>query len=633
MAVADMTAWLAEDPKNVIVIHCKGGYVSDELGSCCSEYKLRLPHLSAFVRVAGKGRSGTMACSYLISLPKLPSPPQNPRNISVAKHKATNGQDVQTQQSAHPAVTALRAPGVQSPPSFQASTGKVYSPSAWRSKIEAALALHSSQRMKPKSVSAGPLAVSVNTVSSANHPEVQTASAHTGHSDMQRPRSLALGLVPGGTTGGVPSRPFAPGTADSPSDVSGVNGAGVPPSAIATLNTQGEHASLDTASQTPSASFDQSHEEGDEEGSHSGLSVAGRVGVSIASQRRWMGYWARVLAQRDTRASFDQLAPAQSSRSIRILRISILQDPKASANAHGASDSAGGSGGGGGAASAARRFGKLDSFKLFVGRYDTTLVEQLEDFERNARRKARASSHSGNGDSHAKQPTGHPATDQSGDSGRAKPAEPPFRRLAQHGNEEGVGEWGFDVIAEAEKARRFNWPDTPGGGGKGRSFAFFDWFAKLKESQRVAVVAGTGEKAGRDGHTTGAVWHHFGLDPTSRESSSKANLSSLPKAASSNLSLRSSQSQGLLVSPDREICLRVQSRNKVLNALLPDIASSAGWVWLIPAFEEPRTAAEVRSGDRTTVRFPREEVDFAKKITGLRAVEVEWEWIATGDVA
>jgi hypothetical protein len=189
-----------------------------------------------------------------------------------------------------------------------------------------------------------------------------------------------------------------------------------------------------------------------------------------------------------------------------------------------------------------------------------------------------------------------------------------------------VGEWGFDVIAEAEKARRFNWPDAPRGGGQGHSFEFFDWFAKLKESERVV-------EASKEGHT-GAAWHHFGLDPANSDASSRANLASLSKT-STDLSSSSAPSrpQGLLVSPDRELCLRVQSRNKVLNALLPEIASSAGWVWLIPAFEEPRAAAEIRSGDRTTVRFPREEVDFAKKITGLRAVQVEWQWVSTGGVA
>lgn len=57
MMVTDITAWLARDPENIAVIHCK----------------------------AGKGRSGTMACCYLLSLPTLPPPPQDPRKLGLRK--------------------------------------------------------------------------------------------------------------------------------------------------------------------------------------------------------------------------------------------------------------------------------------------------------------------------------------------------------------------------------------------------------------------------------------------------------------------------------------------------------------------------------------------------------------------
>ncbi|BEJ07147.1 hypothetical protein CcaverHIS641_0404160 [Cutaneotrichosporon cavernicola] len=48
LAVREMTAWLARDPENIAIIHCK----------------------------AGKGRSGTLLVSYLLSLPELPPPPK-----------------------------------------------------------------------------------------------------------------------------------------------------------------------------------------------------------------------------------------------------------------------------------------------------------------------------------------------------------------------------------------------------------------------------------------------------------------------------------------------------------------------------------------------------------------------------
>ncbi|PWN23520.1 hypothetical protein BCV69DRAFT_309414 [Microstroma glucosiphilum] len=601
MAVADMTAWLAEDPKNVIVIHCK----------------------------AGKGRSGTMACSYLISLPKLPLPPRELRNISIAKHKTKSGQDIPTGGLAQNALFDSPAEDAKSGASAQAITSNEYDPSVWRSKIEAALALHSSQRMKPKAASAGPLAVSMNTVSSANYANAQAADGLTSHADLQRPKSMALGLTPGGKISHVQSVSVDAGRRLAQSEGFAANGGDASPDATTSPNSRGEHASLDTTSQAP-------YQSQDENDDHKSPSLVGRVGVSIASQRRWMGYWARLLAQQDARASLTHLAPAQSSRVIRILRISILQDLKTSADTSSVDSTNGAShatpgGGHRSAISAARHFGKLDSFKLFVGQYDTALVTQLEDFERDARRRQSVKN---SGSSDSRDATGGPAIGDSNDVGKGSAAQSSSKRLAQHGNEEGVGQWGFDVVTEAEKARRFHWPDTPSSGGSGRKFDFFDWFAKLKESERVV---GGGEEAGEEGHSTDTVWHHFDLDPTSSNASSKANLASLSKAPSAasppspSHSPSSSASQGLLVSPDRELCLRVQSRNKVLNALLPDIASSAGWVWLIPAFEEPRSAGEIRRGDRTTVRFAREEVDFAKKITGLRGVQVEWEWVSTGN--
>ncbi|KAK6903504.1 hypothetical protein I203_107008 [Kwoniella mangroviensis CBS 8507] len=54
LAVREMTAWLEGDEERVAIIHCK----------------------------AGKGRSGTLLCSYLLSLPSLPPPPQLDRSYT-----------------------------------------------------------------------------------------------------------------------------------------------------------------------------------------------------------------------------------------------------------------------------------------------------------------------------------------------------------------------------------------------------------------------------------------------------------------------------------------------------------------------------------------------------------------------
>lgn len=65
-----MHDWMLQDEKNVIVIHCK----------------------------AGKGRSGTMCCCYLLSLPALPPPPRLTQNIS-AKVKAAQAKSVERSDS------------------------------------------------------------------------------------------------------------------------------------------------------------------------------------------------------------------------------------------------------------------------------------------------------------------------------------------------------------------------------------------------------------------------------------------------------------------------------------------------------------------------------------------------------
>lgn len=54
LAVREMTAWLDGDSERIAIIHCK----------------------------AGKGRSGTLLCSYLLSLDNLPPPPQLDRSYS-----------------------------------------------------------------------------------------------------------------------------------------------------------------------------------------------------------------------------------------------------------------------------------------------------------------------------------------------------------------------------------------------------------------------------------------------------------------------------------------------------------------------------------------------------------------------
>ncbi|CAO1630936.1 unnamed protein product [Sympodiomycopsis kandeliae] len=417
-----------------------------------------------------------------------------------------------------------------------------------------------------------------------------------------------------------------------------------------------------------------------------------RYGVSIPSQRRWVGYWARVLSKTDARATLDYMTPTKPRRQIRIVRVSVLQktpdhgqlkESKRAAAKHNA-----------------KALAKLDSFAVSFGRYEDGYVDRLEKWERGARQRARAYglcnpsarapvlTFSKTPENLHKAPSCVPG-EEAWKSRSRQPtaldwqkcadyntAEAARKRMAQHDNEEGVGEWGVDVLSEADRVRHFNWPDghIHDADPKSKKFKFIDWFAKLPEKQRVFVDGEEGIDSfdrGLDGQVSqdksSRVWHHFEGDNLlsgSASNSTSAAGGQIPEnsAATTSSSRKSFQntvrrglglgkaepsnssgqeaSAGFLVSPDRELCVRLHSANKAFS-ILPDIAAAAGWIWFIPAFEDPVQPKTMdgqkhknrgpRPGMRTVVRFDRHDIDFAKKVTGLEAVEVEWEWVDCGD--
>lgn len=413
-----------------------------------------------------------------------------------------------------------------------------------------------------------------------------------------------------------------------------------------------------------------------------------QLGVSIPSQRRWVGYWARMLAKTDARATLDYTTPSKPARMIRIVRVSVLQETKTPAQIKDSKMSM--------AKKNAKTLAKMDSFAVSVGKYDDGFVERLEGWERGARRRARAygvcnpsarapvltfSKRPENlhqapscvpGEDAWKARSRRPSSADWQKCADYNTAEAARKRLAQHDNEEGVGEWGVDVTSEAERTRHFNWPDghvldeDP----KSKDFRFINWFTKLRERGRECLEPqelreAVGEVGGGGGEQQEklGIWHHFegghgdkgkavvattannvllrGTSPptppprksfsdTLRRGFSRGNGgANVDDAAGEDVT----EGGGILVSPDRELCIRVHLANKAFS-ILPDIAGAAGWAWFIPAFEDPLEKQNAgrgpRVGQRTVARFERDEIDFAKRITGLAALEVEWEWVDTG---
>lgn len=193
---------------------------------------------------------------------------------------------------------------------------------------------------------------------------------------------------------------------------------------------------------------------------------APRLAVSIPSQRRFVGYWARVLADMDPRAPLVYPTSAASHRTIRITRIVV--DRRVSMTRKASKEVAENDGG--------KATGGAMSIQ--IGRYDPDLEQRLHAWEIGARRRTRAF---GVVDPSAPTPDLPPSdlpehgTDFRGPLRREQEREAEEkqwlhverqnaegksgyeRKLAQHGNLRGVGCWGINVLAERDRVRNFSW--------------------------------------------------------------------------------------------------------------------------------------------------------------------------------
>ena len=114
LVAREMRAWLDGDPEHVAVLHCKG-----TVSSSLSSFKRRQHTL------AGKGRSGTMACTYLLTLGDQPSAPQLERSYTPkqwAKRRTDNTIGVLPEEGLPPSSSLKPTPSVLPPPKeFDAS--------------------------------------------------------------------------------------------------------------------------------------------------------------------------------------------------------------------------------------------------------------------------------------------------------------------------------------------------------------------------------------------------------------------------------------------------------------------------------------------------------------------------------
>ncbi|EST07994.1 Protein-tyrosine phosphatase, active site [Kalmanozyma brasiliensis GHG001] len=570
--VADITEYLESDPDATAVIHCK----------------------------AGKGRSGTMTCCYLVSLPYLPTPPTSLKNYSKMKRPPA-----QATSATPPLATIASADGRPNDTQASASTqtqGHLLPPS---NSLQIPSSAHSAISSADSSFDQPPvngtlrrrpsLTPDQSIIRNDDHnPENEMAQIssrlqtifdlHT--SRRMKPQSTKQASRQ--PTGLAPSARSTPASSSSTS----LHALGAGPAGRSCDAFSSTGLSRATSASSSSVALNANTED------HSDTRRP-KMGVSIPSQRRWVGYWTRMLAGRDARLSMTSVQ-RQPRRQIRIVRISIDRR---------------------GSSSAGKTQGWVeglvphsDSLSVQLVRYDDALVDRLEGWERHARRRAKA---------FGKHDPSGLAGDLDVEEQKQRAHLKTLRRQASQtqcwdgrkfgGEHEGkIGNWGVCVKAEAERARTFEWHDD------GRQL---NHFALWSESR-----ARTANENG---------WRYtFEPPPSERKQSADSGYHSQQSDDTTPPSSTSYLPQGVdvgdVLDADREVCVKVLvGRTGSKHAKLPDIAS-AGWCWFIPSFEDPLADGGVKVGSRTVVRFGKDEIDFRKEPLGLVGVEVEWEWVSVG---
>jgi phosphatidylinositol-3,4,5-trisphosphate 3-phosphatase/dual-specificity protein phosphatase PTEN len=200
-----------------------------------------------------------------------------------------------------------------------------------------------------------------------------------------------------------------------------------------------------------------------------------KLAVSIPSQRRFVGYWARMLAGRDARCepSFQAVEPV---RRVRITHIRIdRQIPELPQREKPDDDLAPDQ-----AQADMKRKAKEDktAFSIQMCRYNPLMEYKLHQWETNARRRTRAfgfidpsapapdlpaediDEHGTDFKGPRRRQMEKEAEKKRWQSVEAENVEGAYeRKLSQHGNDCGVGCWGINVLAEQERIRHFDWSE------------------------------------------------------------------------------------------------------------------------------------------------------------------------------